>query len=197
MRRTPDPTVRDVILDVVQDVLTTAGYDGLRLRVVANRARVSLSTIYKLFGTREAMIVAAMERWMASNGYVDLAPPLAEQDVYEGLLHILRSVFEPWERNPRMLEAFHRARTGPGGDRLAAQGTEAIGPALRWVLRNAQPAYVADVQLLFTNVFYAVFGRFADGELEITDVLPTLERAAFRLTANNAAELTSAPATEP
>ena len=34
--------------------------------------------------------------------------------VYDGLMRGLRYVFEPWERNPRMLEAYHRARTGPG-----------------------------------------------------------------------------------
>ena len=49
---------------------------------------------------------------MAENGYAGLAPPFARRGVYEGLLHILRCVFEPWETNPAMLEAFDRARRG-------------------------------------------------------------------------------------
>jgi AcrR family transcriptional regulator len=185
MRGAPDPQARQTILGVVNDILTDRGYDGLQLREVARLAGVSLSRIYKLFGTREELIVAAIERWMAENGYQGLAPPFRDQGVYEGLLHILRSVFEPWETNPRMLEAFHRARRGLGGDRLKGQGARAIEPALHWVLKDADRRYVLDVEILLLNVLYAVFGRFADGDLSITEVLPTLERAVFRLTTDN------------
>jgi TetR/AcrR family transcriptional regulator, cholesterol catabolism regulator len=192
MRGAPDSEARDTILAIVEDILMDQGYDGLQLREVARRARVSLSRIYKLFGTREELIVAAVERWMAENGYQGLAPPFQEQTVYEGLLQILRCIFEPWETNPRMLEAFHRARRGLGGERLEAQGARAIKPALRWVLRNADRRYVTDVEVLLLNLLYAVFGRFADGELSITDVLPTLERAVFRLSADNTMAVTQA-----
>ena len=57
------------------------------------------------------------------------------------------------------------------------------------MLKDVDQDYAADIQLLLLNVFYAVFGRFADGELGITDVLPTLERAVFRLTADNASAI--------
>jgi TetR/AcrR family transcriptional regulator, cholesterol catabolism regulator len=185
MRGAPDPVAREAILAVVEELLTDHGYDGLQLREVAHRARVSLSRIYKLFGTREELIVATMKKWMEDNGYQGLAPPLKTESVYEGLLYILRCVFEPWETNPQMLEAFHRARKGLGGERLQEQGARAIKPALRWVLKDADRRYVTDVEVLLLNLLYAVFGRFADGELSITDVLPTLERAVFRLTADN------------
>lgn len=177
---------RDDIIGVVVDVLGTEGYDAVRLRDVARRARVSLSRIYGLFGNRDELIVAAVERWMDEHAYVGVVPPPG-LGVYDGLLHVFRTVFEPWERNPQMLEAFHRARIGPGGRTLVEQGTRAIHPAIRTVLEGAEASYVRDVEQLLVNVFYAVFGRFADGELPITEVLPSLERVAFRLTADNAA----------
>jgi len=185
MKGASESEAREIILRVVEGFLATRGYNGFQLREVAKEARVSLSRIYELFGTREELIVAAMERWMSHNGYADLTPPLAKQGIYEGLLYILRSLFEPWEYNPRMLDAFHRARRGRGGDRLVVQGAAAIRPALQSVLKEADPQHAADVELLLGNLFYAVFGRFSDGELNITDILPTLERAAFRLTADN------------
>ena len=40
----------DVIVGVVQELLESGGYDGVQLREVARRARVSLSTIYRLCG---------------------------------------------------------------------------------------------------------------------------------------------------
>jgi hypothetical protein len=97
----------------------------------------------------------------------------------------LRYVFEPWERSPRMLEAYHRARSGPGGKRLDAQGMAAIVPLARAALAGADPAYAHDIEVILRNMAYAVIGRFASGTLDITAILPTLERAVFRLTADN------------
>jgi TetR/AcrR family transcriptional regulator, cholesterol catabolism regulator len=134
-----------------------------------------------------------MLRWMDAHAYAALEPP-SQLGIYEGLMHVFRAVFEPWERNPRMLEAFHRARTGSAGQALVHQGAAAIGPAIRAVLDGADPAFVHDVELLLANIFYALFGRFADGELAITDLLPILERTAFRLTADNTPAIRGKPA---
>ncbi len=178
----------DAIVDVVVEILESDGYDAVALREVARRAHVSLATIYKMFATRHELILTAVERWMATNCYADLAAPAADESLHDGLMRVFRYVFEPWVRSPRMLEAFHRARTGPGRDRLDLQGLNAIEPVARAVLAGADPAYVDDVDLVLTNVSHALIGRFADGALPITAILPTLERAVFRLVADNEPE---------
>ena len=104
----------------------------------------------------------------------------------------LRYVFEPWERNPRMLEAYHHARLDPGGKRLDRQGMNAIMPNAAALLADADPAYVEDVTLILKNMAYAVVGRFAAGNLDITAILPTLEHAVYRLTADNETIATAA-----
>lgn len=173
---------------MVYELLESGGYDAVQLREVARRARVSLATIYKHFPTRHDLIVTALERWMATNSYASLAPPAPGETLYEGLMRAFRYVFEPWERSPRMLEAYHRALTGPGGERLEFQGMNAIEPIARAVLGDADPTYVRDIELVLTNMAYAVIGRFADGTLDVTAILPTLDRAVFRLTTNNEPE---------
>ncbi|MBL7498033.1 TetR family transcriptional regulator [Frankia sp. CNm7] len=187
------------IVDVVLTLLESEGYDAVQLRTVARRAHVSLSTIYKLFGTRDELIITAVERWLASNTCAPVPGPPPGESLYDGLMRVFRHVFEPWERNPRMLEAYHRARATPGGERLERQTMAIIGPAGRAVLADGEPGYVEDVALVLTNVAYAVGARFAAGELDITDILPTLERAAYRLTANNepAARAAGARSTAP
>jgi TetR/AcrR family transcriptional regulator, cholesterol catabolism regulator len=180
-----EPTHADVIVSVVQDLLETGGYDEVQLREVARRARVSLATIYRLFPTRAELIVTAIEQWMSTNSYAELAPPTADESLYDGLMRGLRYVFEPWERNPRMLEAYHHARTGPGGKRLDVQGMRAIMPNAAALLEHADPEYAKDLDLILRNMAYAVIGRFAAGTLDITAILPTLERAVYRLTADN------------
>lgn len=189
----PQSQTTDVIVGVVLELLESGGYDAVQLRDVARRAHVSLATVYKLFTNRDDLVVTALERWMATNCYADVAPPAPDETLYDGLMRTLRYVFEPWERSPRLLEAYHRARMGPGGPRLDRQGTAAIEPAGRAVLAAAAaPAYVEDVELILTFMTDAVIGRFATGTLDITSVLPTLERTVFRLTTNNEPTATAA-----
>ncbi|MEV0711509.1 TetR family transcriptional regulator [Nocardia aurea] len=180
------------ILAVVLDSLERVGYDGLYLQEVARGARVSLSTIYKLFGTRDQLIVAALEQWMARTSYTDLAAIDPDETLREGLMRLFRRVFEPWEHSPKLLEAYHKARTGPDGSRLEAQGITALVPAAGAVLAGADPDYLDDIGRVLTGLSYGLIGRYVDGALEITDILPTLEKAVFRLTADNESAANSA-----
>ena len=60
---------QDRILGIVVDLLETEGYDAVQLREVARRARTSLATIYKRYGTRDELILAALISWMEENRY--------------------------------------------------------------------------------------------------------------------------------
>ncbi|MCX4094419.1 TetR family transcriptional regulator [Nocardia sp. alder85J] len=180
------------ILAVVLDALERGGYQGVYLQEVARTARVSLATVYKLFGTRDELIVAALEQWMTRTSYADLAPPQPGESLYDGLMRLFRRVFEPWERSPRMLEAFHRARSGPGGNRLDAQGLVAVLPAAAAVLQGADPLYLEDIGQILTGLSHGLIGRYVDGTMEITEILPTLDRAVRRLTTDNAAAAAAA-----
>lgn len=173
------------IVGVVLDLLESEGYDAVQVRTVASRARVSLATIYKLFGTRDQLIVIAMERWLDANAYAELTMPEPNESPYETMVRVLRTVFEPWEQHPRMLEAYHRAVTSGSGDRLVIHGLAIVKPIVEAALPDADPQYLRDVELIHGHVVRAVIARFADGEIAITDVLPILERTLFRLTTNN------------
>lgn len=177
----------DDIVRVVLAILESEGYEAVQLRVVAKRARVSLTTIYKFFRTRNDLIVTALCRWMAENCYSGLTESPPDTSLYEGQMWVLRRLFEPWERNPRMLEAYYRARTGRGGERLDLQGMAAVEPAARALLDHEDPTYAKDVTLILSNMVSGVIERFVVGDLAITDILPVLERTLFRLTTNNEA----------
>lgn len=178
---------QEVVLDAVIELLECGGTDAVRLREVARRAKVSLTTIYDLYPSRDELIVSAVERWMDVNVYAGLAAPTPGEPLDETLMRGIRAVFEPWERSPRLLQAFHRARSSPGGERLHMQGVAAVEPEARAALADADPAYVDDVEMILLHVVYAVIGRVADGTLDIGEVLPTLERVVHRLTSDNSA----------
>jgi TetR/AcrR family transcriptional regulator, cholesterol catabolism regulator len=176
----------DPIIDIVVDILETEGYDAVQLRAVAKRARTSLTTIYKRFPTRNTLILAALECWMDENRYAALATQTPEPDesVYDGLMRVFRTIFEPWEKHPDMLRAYFRARSAPGGQQLVSRGLDAVIPATAAVLEGADPGLAAELPPIVSTLAYGLVARFAAGEIAITEILPTLDRALFRLTAN-------------
>jgi AcrR family transcriptional regulator len=180
---------RDRILDVVVELLETEGYDGVQLREVARRARTSLTTIYKRYATRDALILAALDSWMREHRYSPLteqAQPVGD-DLYGCLMGIFRTIFEPWEKHPAMLMAYFRARAAPGGDRLVRLGLDAVVPAAMEVLDGVDEVFVADLDTILSSLVFGLTGRFAAGEIAVTEILPSIDRTVKWLTAGYAA----------
>jgi AcrR family transcriptional regulator len=175
---------RDRILDIVIDILETEGYDAVQLREVARRARTSLATIYKRYATRDELIASALEFWMKENRFAALSRQHhhADESLYDGLMRLLRTIFEPWEHHPAMLKAYFRARAAPGGQQLIERGFAASVPAGMEVLADVDPHFVQDLNTVLSSLAYGLSGRFTAGEIDITDILPALERTVFWLT---------------
>ncbi|MTL13316.1 TetR family transcriptional regulator, partial [Nocardia seriolae] len=192
MARETEEAIRARILHEVRTLLESDGYDAVQLREVARRARVSLTTIYKLFPTRDELLISAIERWMEENTYLPMEPPPPGESIHDGLIRVIRHIFSPWERHPIMLEAYHRARTGPASQRLDNHGLDAVFPIAAAVLSGATPTYLADIAVILSNMTYSLLTQCADGTLDVPQVLPILERTVHRLTTNNVPEATAA-----
>lgn len=175
----------DRILDIVVELLETEGYDAVQLREVARRARTSLSTIYKRYATRDELILAALESWMEEHRYSRLSGQTHEPDesLYVGMMRVLRTIFEPWERHPAMLKAYYRARAAPGGQKLIRRGFDVVLPAVMEVLADVDEEFLADLDSTVSSMAYGLLGRFAAGEIDITEILPSLDRTVHWLTA--------------
>ena len=178
------PPQRDRILDIVAELLETEGYDAVQLREVARRARTSLATIYKRYSTRDELILAALHMWMDEHRYSGLVHqnPEPGESVYTGMMRVLRTIFEPWEQHPAMLTAFFRARATPGGQQLFRRGLDITVPSFMQVLASVDDAFVRDLETILATVIYGLLGRFAAGELAITEILPSLDRTVYLLT---------------
>jgi len=184
-RQSRQSATEDAVIRVVLELLESEGYDGVKLRAVASRARVSLATIYKLFGTREELIIAALARWMEANGYSGLQEPVPGMSFAEGQLWAFHRIFDPWQEHPRMLEAYCRARTVVGGRWLDMHGRAAVGPQVQQYFDQLDPEYAADVALILEYFTCHAFARVATGDLSVSELLPLLERVVHRVTANN------------
>ena len=67
-----------------------------------------------------------------------------------------------------------------------SRGLDAVIPATTVVLDGVDPDLIEELPPIVSNLAYGLVARFAAGEIAITEILPTLDRALFRLTANAA-----------
>jgi TetR/AcrR family transcriptional regulator, cholesterol catabolism regulator len=148
---------------------------------VAEQTRASLATIYKYYPSRDELIVAAMERWMEANVYQPLTSAVPTTSLYDKLLWMFHHVFDPWERNPRMLDAFIRARAMNGGETLYLQGQANIAPVATAVYEGLDPSDVEDLNLILTNVTFGALYSFVAGHIGAGDIMPIIERTVRRL----------------
>jgi hypothetical protein len=113
---------------------------------------------------------------------LDQQTPESSENVYDGMMRLLRTIFEPWEQHPAMLTAFFRARAAPGGQELFRRGLDITVPSFMQVLADVDVAFVRDLETILSTVIYGLLGRFAAGEIEITDIVPSLDRTVYWLT---------------
>jgi AcrR family transcriptional regulator len=161
------------ILDVTAELLESEGCDALQLRDVAKRARVSLSTVYKHFPSRDELVLAAVERWMANHVYRSMPPARPDEPLADLLVAGFRHIFEPWLAHPTMLTAFLRAALLPGGERLGRQGTEGAGTTIAAYFEGYDADLARDVM--------TVLGHLTSGLM--SEIIRIYEVAVRRLTA--------------
>ena len=180
------PASADLILDTVIELLEADGYEGVQLRTVAKRARLSLSTIYQRFPSRDALILAAVERWMALKVYQPLPKAAPGEALSTALNRLVNNVYEPWRLNPKMLDVFLRASRGPGGERLLPQGVEAadsyISALLAELRGQVDQEYLDDIEMILLSVVQGLLDRFARGDIDVDQIVLLVERAINRLT---------------
>jgi TetR/AcrR family transcriptional regulator, cholesterol catabolism regulator len=181
----PEPRtgVATTILDVAATLLADGGLEALQLRDVAKLARVSLSTVYKHFPSRDALIVGAVEHWMSENVYDALPLPDPDLPLTETLIHFFRQFLTPWTTNPTMLGVCLHAALLPGGDQISAHGMAAISPIAAAMFAGYDPELVADIATVLSVLTDGLMSRFATGKADLAEITRVYERAVVRLTA--------------
>jgi TetR/AcrR family transcriptional regulator, cholesterol catabolism regulator len=175
------PAVADRIVAESIALFEVGGPDAVAVREVARRARVSLRDIYRLFGSRDDLIIVGVGEWMQQHMYASLERVSADTPPFDALIEQFRRMFEPWERNPRALETFVYALSTANGDILVRRGESVVGPINAELFADVDRDLADDLWLIITNVVYAQMAQVAAGHRSIDELVPTIERVIRRL----------------
>lgn len=179
-----DATRRGQILEVTARLFVEEGYQGVTMAKVAAVARISLSTLYKLFANKTELFAAVVETHRRS--MIDLPGDYDELPLAEALGRIfwidIDAEAERWrsklvnmmivesQRTPELAPLFHEG--GPGISRaLLADWLERQRAAGR--LRLADPAIAAKMLM---DVAFGIPAPNADGSPTSPD---SAQRAAY------------------
>ncbi|MDW5378360.1 TetR/AcrR family transcriptional regulator [Halomonas sp. HP20-15] len=121
---------RERLLDAARDVFLEQGYAGASVNDVVARAGGSLATLYKQFGNKEGLFVAAMERHIATawavleEGRREATVP--EQVLYELGRRMLELIFDPGVIRLKRGLAFEAERVPELGEMFLSRGPDRI-----------------------------------------------------------------------
>lgn len=121
---------RERLLDAARDVFLEQGYAGASVNDVVARAGGSLATLYKQFGNKEGLFVAAMERHIATawavieEGRREATAP--EQVLYELGRRMLKLIFDPGVIRLKRGLAFEAERVPELGEMFLSRGPDRI-----------------------------------------------------------------------
>ena len=83
--------------------------------------------------------------------------------------------------------------TSVSGQRQAGNNSSATAsiwpcPAFFEVLGDIEESFIADLDTIISTLVYGLLGRFTAGEIDVTEILPILDRAVFCLTSGYEAQ---------
>lgn len=172
------------LLDVVLMLLAERGYDGFRMSEVAERAKVSYSTIYKAYPTRDSLIAGAAGQWLSREVFpgIEYAAPSSLADFLETLL---QTMFDPLEQAPWMAEVCHRVFSGQAGAALELQHNILVESAARPLFDCLDSDYRDDLAMILSQLFSSLMAEVARHTRSVGEAHDLMRRAVQRLTADN------------
>ncbi|MFY0569875.1 TetR/AcrR family transcriptional regulator [Archangium lansingense] len=94
----------ETILEAAAHVLVTSGYEGTTTKAVAERAGVSIGSLYQYFPSKEALVAMLLERFhqRALEVLADKLAPHPITDLEQEVRELVRALVEFYGVNPRL-----------------------------------------------------------------------------------------------
>jgi AcrR family transcriptional regulator len=164
------------IIEAAAQVLETEGYEGFNTNAVAQRAGVSIGSLYQYFPSKEALTIALMDR-QASQYCKDAINALEEATAKAALEHLISAAVRQQLERPKLSRLLDAEE-----DRLAFR-TNVLQSLLMNILERSdmppqqRPGIVAgDIRAIIRGM---VDGAGERGEADFPDLKRRVEAAVF------------------
>jgi TetR/AcrR family transcriptional regulator, cholesterol catabolism regulator len=67
-----------------------------------------------------------------------------------------------------------------------------VVPPARAILSRTDRQFAADLEMILSDIIYGLLARFANGSIDATEILPSLDRAVYWITAGQSTIQTGA-----
>ncbi|WP_414751858.1 TetR/AcrR family transcriptional regulator [Anabaena sp. CCY 9910] len=116
---------RDLILDTAADLLAEGGTEAINTNALADRANISIGSVYQYFSNKESILTALGERYMQQLSRNTVAA--LQQDV-SGLdfAAMVDRVIDPMIAFERQHPAFRHLNAGQEGEGILAEGAKRV-----------------------------------------------------------------------
>ena len=151
----PSPTERQ-ILDAVAEIIATEDFDAVSMRRVAAQADVSLSTVVRHFGTKDALLAALVSQGGEDEERDDLRRQMEPGDVGAAIRIVVTDYEEAGQQLLHMLAQEHRF---PAMSQLMDLGRRGHRQWVRWAFapqltnRRTRRAQLEDLLVVATDVY--------------------------------------------
>jgi len=174
---------RERILQAAKDLVGKLGYEGTIMRDVANAARVSPTTLYNLYNTKDELLLEAL-REQISEGWRRSEEEVATVG-FDRLLSSIHHSIEQSREEPAYAQAIVQAlfRANPGDQLIGVlvTGTQrGIKASLHAMQEQGELRPNQDLQALSTNMvgtYWAQLMSWCQGTLSLDETEAELHRA--------------------
>jgi AcrR family transcriptional regulator len=185
----PLDVIESRILAATIELAAAGGYEAVRQRDVAARAKVALATVYARFASKDILLAAALEldsrRWMLELSEL----PLRGRTPLARVTKLFEHMTALWLRRPQLARAALRAATSGDHDAMLLQmvGQQRIHAVIVDALRGARhaPALRREpalrVATVLTMVWFANLTAWAAGIIDEAIVVDIVRQSADML----------------
>ncbi|CAM2894391.1 TetR family transcriptional regulator [Saccharomonospora xinjiangensis] len=159
---------REALLDGARKCLLEKGYGRTTVRDIAAAAGVSMAAIGYHFGSKEALLNAALVELNGAELGCEIEHALAaadpQQDPIDRFATALDSIAETFSRHRHLLaasmEGFAQAERNPEVRSLLAEGHRRAIAALTELLSNIEPEHAAEVAALYYTTLTGLMSQW-------------------------------------
>lgn len=139
----------EAIVEACAQLLAELGYHGLSTNKIAERAGVSVGSLYQYFPNKEAIVAAVVERF-AKRQFAVLARDLeafADAPLADGIRHLMRNMFEAKLIEPELSRVLFSELPQVGQLDVHREWTDQACAVVRMALASRDEAELRDVDL--------------------------------------------------